>query len=125
MEKEIICPLKLFNEIVGGKWKQSIICILESGLPMRYNEIRRMLPDITNMMLAQSLKNLEEYGIVNRVQYNEMPVRVEYSLTEEGKSLLPILLQINQWGRSYIRQHESFELQCSNCELTSTGKSHF
>ncbi len=118
MEKTIMCPLKLFNEIVGGKWKQSIICILESGQPVRYNEIRRKLPDITNMMLSQSLKNLEEYGIVSRTQYNEMPVRVEYSLTGEGKSLLPILYQINSWGKEYIRDHKSYQLQCEVCKFT-------
>lgn len=122
MEKKVVCPLKLVNEIVGGKWKESIICILEDGKQARYNEIRRKIPDITNMMLAQSLKNLEEYGIIKRMQYNEMPVRVEYSLTEEGKSLLPILNQINLWGREYIGRHENIALQCDNCKLTVDKK---
>lgn len=114
---ETICPLKLVNEIIGGKWKQSIICILEDGKPARYNEIRRKIPDITNMMLAQSLKKLEEYGIIRRTQYNEMPVRVEYTLTREGQSLLPILNSINQWGKEYIQQHEQYQSQCETCHL--------
>ena len=100
MEKTVVCPLKLVNEIVGGKWKDSIICILEDGKQARYNEIRRKIPDITNMMLAQSLKSLEEYGIVKRTQYNEMPVRVEYSTTELCDKLMPILEQLSDWGEA-------------------------
>ncbi len=114
---ETICPLKLVNEMIGGKWKCSIICILEDGKAKRYNEIRRKIPSITNMMLAQSLKSLEEYGLIHREQYMEMPVRVEYSLTPEGQSLLPILNSLNKWGREYIRTHDEYEVQCDSCEL--------
>ena len=114
---ETICPLKLVNEMVGGKWKCSIICILEDGKPVRYNEIRRKIPDITNMMLAQSLKSLEEYGLVHREQYNEMPVRVEYSITPEGQSLLPILNSLYQWGIEFLRSHDNYMSRCETCQL--------
>ncbi len=119
MEKEAIaiCPLKLVNEIIGGKWKASIICILEDGKPVRYNEIHKKLPEITNMMLAQSLKSLEQYGIINRIQYDEMPVRVEYSLSNTGKSLLPIIYEINLWGKQYINEHPQYESHCEECKL--------
>lgn len=69
-----ICPLRLTMDMVGGKWRLSIICLLKDGTPKRYNQIRRGIPGITNVMLSQSLKHLEEYGIVHREQYNEVPV---------------------------------------------------
>lgn len=122
MEKETICPLRLVNDIIGGKWKQSIICILEKGTPVRYGEIKRKIPDITNMMLAQSLKSLESYGIVNRIQYDEMPVRVEYTLTEEGISLLQILGSISKWGKEYISKNNQYESQCDTCHLIHEDK---
>lgn len=81
-----ICPLRLAMDIIGGKWRLSIICLLKDGQPKRYNQIKRSVPGITNVMLSQSLKHLEEYGILDRTQYNEVPVRVEYRLTESGKT---------------------------------------
>ena len=75
-EQSEICPLRLVMDVVGGKWRLSIICLLKDGKPLRYNQIKRGVPGITNVMLSQSLKHLEEYGIVSRRQYNEVPVRV-------------------------------------------------
>lgn len=105
MEKEennAVCPLKYALNLVGGKWKLPIICILEREGSVRYNSLKRKLSGITNMMLSQSLKELEENGIVHREQYNEIPPRVEYSLTEKGTDLLPIFYAISQWGMKYI-----------------------
>lgn len=92
-EQSEICPLRLVMDVVGGKWRLSIICLLKDGKPLRYNQIKRGVPGITNVMLSQSLKHLEEYGIVSRRQYNEVPVRVEYQLTNNGKTLLDLLGQ--------------------------------
>ena len=105
MEKEennAVCPLKYALNLVGGKWKLPIICILAREGSVRYNSLKRKLSGITNMMLSQSLKELEENGIVHREQYNEIPPRVEYSLTEKGTDLLPIFYAISQWGMKYI-----------------------
>ena len=110
-----ICPLRLAMDIVGGKWRLSIICLLKDGVPRRYNQIKRGVPGITNVMLAQSLKHLEEYGIVHREQYNEVPVRVEYCLTDGGKTLLQALYQFSEWGNQYIAQHPEYRSHCGKC----------
>lgn len=118
MEEQLhadICPLRLAMDIVGGKWRLSIICLLKDGTPMRYNQIRRGIPGITNVMLSQSLKHLEEYGIVHREQYNEVPVRVEYRLTESGKTLLTVLGQLMDWGNRYIEEHAPLRSHCGEC----------
>ena len=110
-----ICPLRLAMDIIGGKWRLSIICLLKDGQPKRYNQIKRSVPGITNVMLSQSLKHLEEYGILDRTQYNEVPVRVEYRLTESGKTLLGVLCQLNNWGNQYIIRHQEYQSHCVNC----------
>ena len=93
------CPLEDAMRIVGGKWKVSLLCALHQDGPSRYNELKRKIRGITNTMLASSLRELEEAGLVTRRQFMEMPVRVEYSLTGVSAGLLPILAQLAQWGR--------------------------
>ena len=114
-EQSEICPLRLAMDVVGGKWRLSIICLLKDGKPLRYNQIKRGVPGITNVMLSQSLKHLEEYGIVSRRQYNEVPVRVEYQLTNNGKTLLDLLEQFSEWGNQYISRHQEYRSYCTNC----------
>lgn len=96
--EDMLCPIRYTQDVIGGKWKLPIICMLADGKPTRYSCIKRKLTGITNMMLSQSLKDLETAGIVHRKQYNEVPPRVEYTLTEKGKSIVPILMQLAQWG---------------------------
>lgn len=112
---ETICPLKLTMDLIGGKWKLTIICLLKDGKPMRYNQIKKSIPGITNMMLSQSLKQLEEYEVVIIRQYNEVPVRVEYQLTENGFTLLSVLTLLNDWGSQYIEKHPQYVSHCSKC----------
>ena len=92
------CGLKKVIDIVGGKWKIMILCVIDYNEIARYGELRRAVHGITNTMLATSLKELETDGLVERKQYDEMPVRVEYNLTEKAKSLIPILLELKKWG---------------------------
>lgn len=92
------CPLENTMEIISGKWKVPILCALHQDGVTRYNELKRKIRGITNTMLSSSLKELEEAGLVIRKQYVEMPVRVEYSLTEACNDLLPILNQLAHWG---------------------------
>lgn len=94
------CPLIFALELIGGKWRLPIIWALSKHEIMRYNELKRNIPNITNMMLTQSLKELESYGIVSRKQYMEIPPRVEYSLTENGKNLIPALKALANWGNN-------------------------
>ena len=91
------CALRRVLDAIGGKWKILLLVALSQAEELRYGELRRL-----NTMLASSLKELEEDGLVNRTQYPEMPVRVEYSLTELGRSLVPLLMELKAWGeRAY------------------------
>ena len=81
-----LSPVDLTLKILKGKWNVSIIWVLKDGTPLRYNQIKRSLPGITNMMLSQSLKILESYDIVQRKLYDEVPIRVEYCLTSNGSN---------------------------------------
>ncbi len=92
------CGLKRVIDIVGGKWKIMILCVIDNSDVIRYGDLKRSVYGITNTMLAQSLKDLEEDGLVKRTQYDEMPVRVEYSLTPKAHTLIPILLELKKWG---------------------------
>ncbi|MFP3154981.1 helix-turn-helix transcriptional regulator [Lachnospiraceae bacterium ZAX-1] len=93
------CPLNKAMNIIGGKWKTAILCALHIDGVTRYNALKRKVKGITNTMLASSLKELEEVGLIQRMQYMEMPVRVEYSTTPACSELMPILQQLAQWGR--------------------------
>jgi DNA-binding HxlR family transcriptional regulator len=92
------CPLRSVLDLIGGKWKISILCALYQDGTTRYNELRRKISGITNTMLASSLKELEEDGLIYRKQYLEMPVRVEYALADVCLDLMPILNQLAHWG---------------------------
>lgn len=92
------CPLRYALDKIGGKWKIPILWELNVNGIMRFNQLKKEVHGITNTMLANSLQELMDDGLVNRIQYNEMPLRVEYSLTETGKSLFPILSEITSWG---------------------------
>lgn len=96
------CGLKKVLNIVGGKWKILLLCVIDDQGVMRYGQLRRAVYGITNTMLAQSLKEMEEDGLIDRKQYAEMPVRVEYSLTEKARSLIPILLELKHWGEKNL-----------------------
>ena len=96
------CPVTPVVQMLQGKWKLQIIYELCIQSPMRFGELKKMLKPITNTMLTNALKELEEDGLVHREQYNEIPPRVEYSLTEKGTDLLPVFYAISQWGMKYI-----------------------
>ncbi|MCL2137178.1 MAG: helix-turn-helix transcriptional regulator [Coriobacteriia bacterium] len=94
------CPLTKTMGLIGGKWKIAILCALRTDGTTRFNSLKRKINGITNTMLASSLKELEESGLVLRTQYLEMPVRVEYSTTSACDELMPILQQLAVWGMS-------------------------
>lgn len=99
LEKEIMCPLEYGLEIFGGKWKSRIICVLCFHKTLRYNQLKKELTTISDAVLAEMLKELINDGLIKRVQYNEIPPRVEYSLTDKGYSVLPILQSICNWSK--------------------------
>ncbi|MDR3348131.1 MAG: helix-turn-helix transcriptional regulator [Acidaminococcales bacterium] len=110
-----LCPLRHALSIIGGKWKLPIICFLSSRTPARYSAIKRNIPGITNMMLSQSLKELENFGIVLRKQYNQIPPRVEYALTADGESLLPALELLAKWGFAQLYKNTAGSNACETC----------
>ena len=100
---ETKCPLIYALEIIGQKWKLPIMWYLFDNDFTRYNELKRKVKGITNMMLTKSLKELEEHNLVVRTQYETIPPKVEYALTERGKALLPALKELSIWGEEQIK----------------------
>lgn len=117
--EELLCPIRYIMSIFGGKWKLPIVCMLSGDTPLRYSTIKRRLGDITNVMLSQSLKELEAEGIVHREQYNEVPPRVEYTLTEKGVSVLPALQQLAGWAIGALQGDASCSVRCTKCQSTT------
>ncbi len=116
IEKEIMCPIEYGLDIFGGKWKSRIVCVLASSDVMRYSEIRKELSNITDAVLAAMLKEMMADGLISRKQYEEIPPRVVYSLTEKGKSVLPILQSICRWSRLQTKDELEKKLPlCKTC----------
>lgn len=93
------CPVTRALEIIGGKWRIPIIWKLSTEKNIRYNELKRSISGITNIMLTRSLQSLEKHGLVKRVEHNKIPPHVEYSLTDSCHDLLPALVIINEWSK--------------------------
>ncbi|SDE29795.1 winged helix-turn-helix transcriptional regulator [Sporomusa acidovorans] len=97
--KNCNCPITYTLSIVGGKWKWLILYKLSENRVLRYGELKRALPPITHKMLSQQLKELELEQLIHREEYHQIPPKVEYSLTDKGKTLMPILTCMSEWGR--------------------------
>jgi DNA-binding HxlR family transcriptional regulator len=97
------CPVAKTLELLSGRWTSRIIFELEKYDIIRFGELKRHLNGITNTMLSTTLKTLEEKHIIVRKQYNEMPLRVEYSLTEIGRDMLPIFYEMALWGSKHLK----------------------
>ena len=94
------CPVEATLELIGGKWKGIILYYLLDGR-MRFSELKRRIGCVTQRMLTKQLRELESTGLVERIVYAEVPPKVEYKLTEEGKTLQPILISLKQWGDAH------------------------
>lgn len=97
------CAVEATLDAIGGKWKPMILWWLSQGTS-RFAELRRMIPGITEKMLAQHLRELEEQGIVNRRIYSDGPPKVEYSLTAYGQTLKEVLKALCHWGELHIKK---------------------
>ena len=93
-----VCPLQHAMEMIVGKWKIFLLCSLMADGSVRYNDLKRKMNGISNTMLAKSLKEMEEDGLVTRTEHMEVPIRVEYAATAKAKALGPILVQLAQWS---------------------------
>lgn len=117
-EKDIRCPLEYGLDIFGGKWKSRIICVLAEMKVLRYSELRGEMANITDAVLAATLKELIRDGIVIRKSYDKIPPKVEYNLSEKGMSVVPILQSICKWSGIYHHQDNENALhQCQKCDF--------
>lgn len=98
------CPMRRTLELLSGKWRTHIIYELCKKPTCRFGELKRGVFGITNTMLANTLRDLENFGIVHREQFNEIPPHVEYSLTEKGKALLPVFTELAKWGENNLQE---------------------
>ncbi len=98
-----ICPVKNVIARFGNKWGLLVILVISENEPARYNDLRRLIPDISSRVLSSTLRLLEADGLIVRSQYQEVPPRVEYSLSETGKSLVPIIMQLTEWAQKNMK----------------------
>ncbi|MBI3221482.1 MAG: helix-turn-helix transcriptional regulator [Bacteroidetes bacterium] len=100
------CPVTASMTVLGGKWKPILINAIYLTAPARFGELKRTVKGITQSMLTSQLRELEEDGVIKRRIYAEIPPRVEYTLTEFGLTLKPIMLALAQWGLEYKLKNE-------------------
>lgn len=98
------CPLLYVWDIIGPKWRLPIIGALYEAGPLRYNELKRTVVGITNLMLTQSLRELEAHHVVTRLVYEGAAPHVEYDLTPQGKALVPTLNDLYAWGEKQLQE---------------------
>ena len=98
-----ICPVRNVVARFGNKWALLVILVLSENEPIRYNELGRKIPDISSRVLSNTLRTLETDGFVLRTFYQEVPPRVEYSLTDTGRSLVPIIIKLTEWAQKNMK----------------------
>ncbi|SDF14137.1 winged helix-turn-helix transcriptional regulator [Sporolituus thermophilus] len=102
-DQEFKNAVKTTLKTIGGKWKPVILCFLKEGV-MRFSELKREIPEITEKMLTQQLRELEQDGIISRKVYPQVPPKVEYSLTEYGQTIQEVLDVMYKWGRQHQKR---------------------
>lgn len=118
LEKDIRCPLEYGLDVFGGKWKSRIICVLAAKGTLRYSSLRNELANISDAVLSNEVKELMASGVVTRRSYDEIPPRVEYSLTEKGESVVPILQSICKWAGLFHREVSTdAPRHCQQCDF--------
>lgn len=104
------CGIRCSMEVLGGKWKLLIVASLAKG-SLRFSELKKDIPEISEKMLIRSLQDLEYHKIVDRLVYEQIPPKVEYSLTDYGQSVIPLLKALFQWGETHIEKHSDLIFQ--------------
>lgn len=98
-----ICPIRNVVARFGNKWALLVILILSENGAIRFNQLGKMIPDISTKVLSNTLHILETDGLVKRTVFPEVPIRVEYELTETGKTLVPIILSLTEWAQNNMK----------------------
>ena len=123
LDKDIRCPLEYGLDVFGGRWKSRIICVLAAKRTLRYGELRGEMTNISDAVLAAALKELIADDLVHRESYDEVPPRVEYSLTPKGASVVPILQSICAWAGMFHREVSSdAPKHCQMCDFGDAGQ---
>lgn len=118
LKEDIRCPLERGLAQFGGKWDSRILCVLFACGTLRYGEIRSEMVNITDAALTTTLKKLADDGLIERKSYDDITPHVEYSLSERGKTVIPILQSICQWAGAQSRDDDSPSLrQCEKCDF--------
>jgi len=112
------CDVEATLSVIGGRWKPILVCHLLSGRK-RFGELRRLTPNATERMITLQLRELEADGVLDRHVYAEVPPRVEYELTDYGRTLEPILVQMQAWGRDFKARQAAADATHSDCALES------
>ena len=102
-----ICPVRNVIARFGNKWGLLILLVISENNPIRFNELNRLIPDVSTRVLSNTLKTLEADGLITRTMYPQVPPRVEYSLTATGSSLIPIILQLTVWAQDSQNKKDS------------------
>ena len=110
MQKTDRCPVEATLELIGGKYKALILWHLSGG-KLRFNELQKLIHGATPKMLTHQLREMESQGLIHRQVYPVIPPKVEYSLTDLGKSLLPLLVAMRDWGAEYLKEN-NLETSC-------------
>ena len=111
---ELSCPVAAAMRVIGGKWKPVLLNVMYQESPVRFGELRRALTGITQTMLTAQLRELEDDGIIHRKIYAEIPPKVEYTLTEFGKTLAPVIQAIAVWGTQHILHKKELKSTARN-----------
>lgn len=98
-----ICPIRNVVARFGNKWSLLVLLVIDNAGIVRFKELGRLIPDISTRILSATLKTLEADGLISRKAYAEVPPKVEYSLTETGKSLIPLIMQLTEWARKNMK----------------------
>ncbi len=98
-----ICPVRNVVARFGNKWALLVILVISESEPIRYSELKSKIPDVSSRVLSGTLKTLEADGLIHREFYQEVPPRVEYSLSDTGRSLVPIILQLTDWAKKNMK----------------------
>lgn len=100
------CPAEPILRLFEGKWTNEVLYCLCMYPTVRFGQLKKLLPTITNTMLTATLRNLEKEGFISRQQFNEIPPHVEYALTQKGQDLLPVFYEMTRWGYRYADEEK-------------------
>lgn len=110
--RNFICSMELTLDLIGGKWKPILIYHIGNSEKIRYGELKRLIPHISERVLSRELRQLEASNLVHREEFKEKVLRVEYTLTQDGLDVLPLLNALTVWGSKYNEKHKYATVEC-------------